>query len=77
MHVPMPAPVKTEYAGIAMPAGTFDEDDDEFTSPDLDGYSLQVEGEGTGKVEDFFDIEEASDDKPSAEIQIEPQTADS
>lgn len=39
-------------------------------SKDLDGWDFKVEqgpGEGTGNVEDFFDLEEACDGSPSAE----------
>lgn len=69
VQISMPAPVKTEYAGIAMPAGAYDDDDDDFVTPDLDGYTFV--GEATGKVEDFFNIEEASDDGPSVPVKIE------
>ena len=60
-------PLQSSFAGIAI--GAYDDDEDEGEKPDLDGLDLgeavHVEGEGTGKVEDFFNIEEASDDTVS------------
>ena len=68
-QVDVPAPVKTEYAGIVIPTGAYDDEEDEFVNQDLNGYTFI--GEGTGKVEDFFNIEEASDDSASVQVKIE------
>ena len=59
------------FAGIAI--GTYDDEDEieqpEIERPDLDGLDLgeavHANGEGTGKVEDFFNFEEACDDTVS------------
>ncbi len=75
MQIDPSAPVKIEYAGIAMPVGAFDDEDDEFASPNLNGFDLH--GEGMGRVEDFFNIEEASNDSPAAEVKTEISASDS
>jgi hypothetical protein len=68
-QITVPAPARPSFAGIAI--GTYDDDEDELEHPDLDGFTL--EGEGTGKVEDFFNIEEACDDSSSASNEDESE----
>ena len=74
VQLPVPtAPSSASFAGIAIGAYNDEEEDDEYLTQDLDGYDLHIEGEGTGKVEDFFNIEEACDDSPIASADEEDE----